>query len=80
MTAPLPALHSVEEVAEAMNVTTRYVRDKCRRREWPHSKLERGRPAFSDEQYRQVLELCRAEPQSDEPTGLSFAPRSRRAS
>lgn len=78
MTAPLPRVRSVEEVADALGETGRFVKDKCRAREWPHVKLGRGRIAFTDEQYARVLELIATPVEDTTPRGLSFAPRSRR--
>ena len=74
----LEALHTVDEVAAALGESEYYVREKCRRGEWPHTRGARGKPAFTAAHYAQILELI-AQPAGDpEPKGLSFAPRSRR--
>lgn len=78
--ASLPRLHSLEEVAEALNETPHYVRDKCRRSLWPHRKGSRGRPSFTDEDYARVLELIAADAQQQDEPRFALAPRSRRAS
>lgn len=80
MTAPLPALHSLTEVAQALGETESYVATKCRRREWPHVRGARGKPSFTAAQYAEILELIAQPATEQEPRGLSFAPRSRRAS
>jgi hypothetical protein len=79
MTTPLPATHSVEEVAAALGETPYFVMVKCRRREWPHNRGARARISFTAEQYAQILELIAQAPASDGPAPrMAFAPRSRR--
>ena len=74
----LPRLHSVTEVAEALNETERYVKDQCRRNVWPHRRLARGRVAFTDDDYTRVLELIAADAESKPEPRVALAPRSRR--
>lgn len=80
MTAPLPALISVADVADALGETEHFVKQRCRRHEWPHRRLGRGRVAFTAADYLQILALIAEPVEASEPTGLAFAPRSRRAS
>lgn len=74
----LPRLHSAAEVAEALGMTERYVTEKARNGEWPHRKGPRGVALFSDEDYRQVLELIAAPVVAQAEPRLSWAPRSGR--
>jgi len=72
----LPKLHTVTEVADAIGQTERYVKEKCRRREWPHARFARGEPRFSAEDFAAVMELCRVEVAEDAEPRWSLAPRS----
>lgn len=75
----LQPLHSLEDVAAALGETPYFVKEKCRRREWPHIRGARGKPSFTAEQYAQILDLI-AEPVAAEPQPrIAFAPRSRRS-
>ena len=76
--AALPRLHTVADVAQALGVAERYVREKARLRQWPHRRLARNAVAFSDEDYAEVLELIRAEVTEPEELRLALAPRSAR--
>lgn len=79
MTA-LPALHTAADVAAALGATDHYVKERCRRHEWPHRRMARGEVRFTADDYAQILELVSvAAAQPAEPR-MSFAPRSRRAS
>jgi prophage antirepressor-like protein len=78
MTPPLEPLHTAADVAQALGQTERYVKDRCRRREWPHRRLARGEVGFTAEDYAKILELT-AIPAEQEPNPrIAFAPRSRR--
>jgi hypothetical protein len=75
----LEPLFTVAEVAKALNVSERFVQDKCRRKAWPHRRLSRSF-AFTGQDYDAILELSAAASITNtEPTGLSFAPRARRS-
>lgn len=74
----LERLFTVAEVADALNVSERFVQDKCRRKAWPHRRLSRSF-AFTGQDYDAILELSAASTTVSEPTGLAFAPRSRRS-
>jgi hypothetical protein len=76
----LPSLHTVAEVAVALGQTERYVKEKCRLREWPHRRGARGQVGFTDEDYAEVLRLMSVEPVEAAKSRFSFAPRARRAS
>lgn len=78
MTIELPPLHNVAEVAEALGVTIHYVKDRCRRREWPHRRGPRGTPSFTAEDFAAVLELCKADVAAPANPRVAWAPRSRR--
>jgi hypothetical protein len=81
MTAPLPAVYSVADVAAALGETERFVSVKCRQRAWPHRRGSRGRVSFTADDYAQILELCSAPPAAAEDAPRwALAPRSRRAS
>lgn len=81
MSAPLPHLRTVTDVAEALGQSENYVRTQCRKRLWPHRRLARGAVGFTDADYAQVLELICAAPAEAEPQErFALAPRSRRAS
>lgn len=78
MTAPLPRNHAVAEVAEALGESEYYVRERCRRGEWPHRKGARGRPSFTAEDFAAILEIVKAEPSAPANPRVAWAPRSRR--
>lgn len=79
MTAPLPAVYDIDEVAAALGESPGYVATKCRRSEWPHLKGARGRPKFTADQYARILELIAQDPAAEQETSrINFAPRSRR--
>lgn len=81
MSNPLPAVHSLADVAAALGENENYVKERCRRREWPHLRGARGKPSFTDEQYRQILEIRSVAASAADDQRIAFAPRSgRRAS
>lgn len=79
--APLPALFTATEVAEALRETEDYVRAKCRRGEWPHRRGARGVPKFTADDYARIVELTAgAQAEAESNQRFALAPRSRRAS
>lgn len=75
---PLPQLYTAAEVAQALQLSERYVADKCRRHEWPYRRGARGALRFTAEDYGRILELIRVDVEAPPTPRLSFAPRSRR--
>lgn len=77
-TPGLEPLHTAAEVADALGVTEYFVKQQCRKHLWPHRRLSRGQVGFTTADYAEVLDLTASPVEKDEPTGLAFAPRSRR--
>ena len=73
----LPRLFTAAEVARALHVTERYVRDKVRGCEWPCRRGPRGAPLFSAGYYAKILELMAVPVVESPPPRFSFAPKSR---
>jgi hypothetical protein len=78
MTAPLPHLRTVAEVAEALGESQHFVKEKCRLKEWPHWRGSRGRVGFTDQHFAEIVELCSVEASAEPSTRFAFAPRSNR--
>ena len=76
----LPETFTVAEVAETTRQTDHYVKQKCRRREWPHRKGARGVPFFTADDVAAIVELCAAPAEAETTERFALAPRSRRAS
>lgn len=63
----LPRLHTVTEVAEALQQTEHYVAQQARKGRWPHKRGARGAVLFADEDVAKVIELLHRDAASDEP-------------
>jgi hypothetical protein len=69
----LPRLFTPAEAARALAQTEHYVREKARRREWPHSRMARGAVRFSVADLEAIIGMTHqpvGEP-TDNPWGLT---------
>ena len=72
-------LLSPAEVADLLGESERYVREKCRRQEWPHRRGSRGTPRFSVDDVAEIRDLIAVPVATAASPRISFAPRSRRS-
>lgn len=79
MTTDLPRIYTVAEVAAALRETEHYVRQRCRKHEWPHRRGPRGMPTFTAEQVAEIVALTAVPVESEPQQRFAMAPRSRRS-